>query len=972
MTNAATGGYSQGEVQTLIDDGKLVLSTNLESKIIKTPGFDNNNLQRTLSLSTWSVLSKSNTSETYYVLPSFGNTLNQVNDECFKHNTIQIEVQSNPALFNGSVRLFWGAPNYGYFDVSKITKGSPDSYFKEIFPDKVIQQNFSLNGDIKKYTKISEMFTTFETEILDYFEEEFLNFSRSIYDYNTLIPGEPGTEIETEISFKNFQYLMRQLLVITKPNDLTSEGLVNDVIQKQNENLQKLLSKFMEYDVVFKMGNPTMFDRRLFYTFSTKFIQDPIIYQGYNQGTAGALPTNGGSITLAQSKTAYPDTWKDLEYYVGFSEIPELVYSDNGSYITDFFVDMNVQFSQKNVKEFAPIIKVYATQKLKNKNINISDFYTLMNTYLDTTELYQNNVINDLMTGIRNDLPEIVVTNEGQDTKAPLQGDQSRDELWDLFKSLNDTWIAGADIKSKTLFEDVLLFDRASRDIGQKVLIDIFKIKDLIETGLVKNSMFNIVSTILQENNFTVMPLPAFTNFYNVQDAVKNPVPKPEGTLEFANSLWGTFLSVDYRNTSPKILCYYNSKPSGHLAMNDNADYRYRDDAFDLRRASDNPLLENQLNKKNWDKSNKVVGFNVDVSLQNQQIFENISLNQDAGQPTAESLEMINQMANQSKNRGVATQSVSLYNLYRNRSYTCSIDMMGNALMQPMMYFNLRNIPMFSGPYMITKVSHSISEGDFKTTITGTRQPFYSLPKIDNFIQSLSVNLINKIKEQIQKQEVEAKNFSGNVISEVNTVVSNVTGKDLLTSNQNCSDKLNAAYVGFTGVDAPVVASFTTKQMNDLLISRTKNFGLTTGEQKEIDIRQLLFIFFFMDTGNTTGFKAYENNFGTINLTDTYGPSFVNFINKKYFCLSKGNNINLPVVSFASIESFIDFAISKIYPSLGSYESSRTVINAVKQYVNLWASVRNTNVYVKMTEQDKKSLENKASEGVNVFNSLNP
>lgn len=68
--------------------------------------------------------------------------------------------------------------------------------------------------------------------------------------------------------------------------------------------------------------------------------------------------------------------------------------------------------------------------------------------------------------------------------------------------------------------------------------------------------------------------------------------------------------------------------------MNDNADYRYRDDAFDLRRAVDNPLLENQLNKNNWDKSNKIVGFNVDVSLQNQQIFENISLNQDAGQPT--------------------------------------------------------------------------------------------------------------------------------------------------------------------------------------------------------------------------------------------------------------------------------------------------------------------------------------------------
>ena len=34
VTNAATGGYTQGEVQTLIDDGKLVLSTNIDSKIM--------------------------------------------------------------------------------------------------------------------------------------------------------------------------------------------------------------------------------------------------------------------------------------------------------------------------------------------------------------------------------------------------------------------------------------------------------------------------------------------------------------------------------------------------------------------------------------------------------------------------------------------------------------------------------------------------------------------------------------------------------------------------------------------------------------------------------------------------------------------------------------------------------------------------------------------------------------------------
>ena len=57
------------------------------------------------------------------------------------------------------------------------------------------------------------------------------------------------------------------------------------------------------------------------------------------------------------------------------------------------------------------------------------------------------------MTGIRNGLPDIVITKKEEEAnKAPLAGDQTRDELWDSFKSLNDTWISGYDLKNKTLF----------------------------------------------------------------------------------------------------------------------------------------------------------------------------------------------------------------------------------------------------------------------------------------------------------------------------------------------------------------------------------------------------------------------------------------------------------------------------------------------------------------------------------------
>jgi hypothetical protein len=182
--------------------------------------------------------------------------------------------------------------------------------------------------------------------------------------------------------------------------------------------------------------------------------------------------------------------------------------------------------------------------------------------------------------------------------------------------------------------------------------------------------------------------------------------------------------------------------------MKNNIDYRFRNDAFDLRRASDNPLVQNLQNKKDWDKSNRVVGFNIDIGVQNQQIFKSFDVSQTPGKPTSESLEVLNQMANIDKNRKSSTQNNSLYNLYKNRSYSCSVDMFGNALIQPMMYFNLRNVPMFSGPYLITNVTHSISEDGFNTSIEGTRQPFYAFPKIDNFIQDVGLFLNKKLTFQ--------------------------------------------------------------------------------------------------------------------------------------------------------------------------------------------------------------------------------
>jgi len=981
IPNAPKTAVSSSSIQSLINDNSLYVIPSDGSKITKGPLYDLSNPLKSLNLKTWSILSATPSKQSVYVLPSFGSNINQINNECFNAaGNLKIQLINNSAIYNGSVRSFWLAPHYGYFDNNSLLKPNPEQYFKQILNEERIQQNFLIDGDSTKYTKIDEMFSTFDKSVLDLFESEFLNFSRSCYDFKTNLDFNDvsgsstlfssltkGPTLENEAL--NFQFLMRSLMKVTKPTQTTPDSIITEVTNLQKDNFISVLTNFLNYNVVLRLGNPTNFNKKLYYTFSTEYLQDPIIYQGYNQGSPGYLPFSGGNITLAQSKTIYPDAWNAMELYIGFSEIPELKYSDNGSYLTDFFIDVNVKFDEKNVIDFAPLIKIYATEKLKDPTFNGQKFFNSMNTYINESNNYINNVINVMMPALRNELNSVQIISAGAQNNKEL-GEQTKFELWDLFKSINDTWISGYDLKTKTLFEDVLLFDRASRDVGQKIILDIFKIKELIDSRQYKNNFLDIIHTILSESNFVYFNLPSFCNFYNVQDAQKNPLPRAEGTLEFANSLFGTFLNLDYRETSPKLVCYYTNKNSEHLDMKNNIDYRFRNDAFDLRRASDNPLVQNLQNKKDWDKSNRVVGFNIDIGVQNQQIFKSFDVSQTPGKPTSESLEVLNQMANIDKNRKSSTQNNSLYNLYKNRSYSCSVDMFGNALIQPMMYFNLRNVPMFSGPYLITNVTHSISEDGFNTSIEGTRQPFYAFPKIDNFIQTLSSTILKTIQEKIQQKDREYQSSSENIIKQKSIIIDNVTdATEDLTPSQDCFEKLVGTYRSYKPADNPSLKFVSFIEAKKIIYERLR--VLLPGQQdfERNNFAQFIFSTMYADSGTGTGFSAYEWNFSTINLTTNYGQVGLNYFGTKFFCVNKGQSINnLPLATFESFNDFIDFFIQKFAgKSTLLNEEQLTLSGVSKIYVLNWPLEQPENVYNELTETDKNLLDEKIKKGSEVF-----
>jgi len=1045
-------GYTSIEIQSGFTNN-INLSYVPNAGINYGKGFDPNNPNRDLTIIPWSISLNTDDNKFLYVIPSHGCDINQTKFECFNEDgKMIVEVTGNTAMYNGSTRLFWVSPNYGYFDSNNIAKVKPDEYLKRIIVDTNKQENFSLNGlnltGSSSYSSIEEIFSLFDKNVLDVLEQEFLKFTISIYDYkeNVSIPVKTDdilqknktSELTSQKYLKNFQAFFRQLMLVPKNEEKNPTLFVEKIMDDQSKRFGVWMDLFMSYDVVLKFGNPSFFDRRAFFSLSSLNMVDKIKYQTYNLTTPNALPSNGGTTTLSSSKINHPAAWEALEKYVGFSTINELVYSNNGSFITDFFIDMDIAFNETNVKLFSPLIKSYATQKLKQfresqippiqpsatipepiiayatltdgttaqvikgpssliniidkrrvrlltlegKTIDISTaeistktnrelivdaitnfygniyvnpivgnvtevplpsyplvpntsskygrrkFVKTLNDYLKSTEKFKDSVLNNVLIQVGTQLPKVVVDpiesapNTVQGTPTPL-------ELWDSFKSFNDKWISGTDVKSKTLFEDIMILDRANRDIGNKFFVDIELLKNRMKNIPVTMSVKTFVNSILEENRFVVMNLPSYMNFYGIQDPVKNGKPKVEPLNEFANSLFGTFTNVDYRNSTSKMICIYGGKPSSHLEINKNIDYRYRNDSFDITKAADNPVVDSLKDKTDHALSNKVVGFNVDIGPQNQGVFSNFSVSQEQGLATAESMRILNDMANLGGNRAASTQSNSLFNVYKNRSYSCSVEMMGNAMIQPTMYFNLRYVPMFSGPYMITGVEHTIGSGDFKTRFTGVRQPVANLPILDNYLQTLLKSLVKIVKDEIEQQKQKAASAnavtSGQTANSVNAQASEETKTG---NNSGCVPTITNFTTYEPTIDPPsTILSARDMATNVSLISNT--FTISNKDA----LGQLLFISAYIGSWNGTNFSGPSNNFTNLTLTTSWGGQNT-YLNKskKYYC-GKNSSTNLP---FAVFENTVD-NLEMLANYLKNYVvASKVVKGDVDKLTDLW------------------------------------
>jgi hypothetical protein len=314
-------------------------------------------------------------------------------------------------------------------------------------------------------------------------------------------------------------------------------------------------------------------------------------------------------------------------------------------------------------------------------------------------------------------------------------------EKTNSFSNLNHV-DKGLSVKYKNteprLIDSFRFVTRSFKDIGDKMFVNPLNISNKISDSQ-NLSAYYIISDILTVNKFEFHALPSFINFYDEKmlKGMFTPFSEYDETIKLCG---------------PSFVSVYTGQKSNQLDFNGS---KYPNDGFDLR--CENGILSTSIpddfktdlgvvesNGSQLIYEDPVTVFNVRYSQQNQNIFKDITLVQSEFSETEESLKIISDLADTNSQNQAKFAGQNMYNIYAVRSYSAEIEMLGNAMIQPLMYFQLDNIPMFHGAYMITRVKHNIKPNHMSTNFTGVRIRAIETPIFDIFMAY--ENLIDVLK----------------------------------------------------------------------------------------------------------------------------------------------------------------------------------------------------------------------------------
>jgi hypothetical protein len=182
----------------------------------------------------------------------------------------------------------------------------------------------------------------------------------------------------------------------------------------------------------------------------------------------------------------------------------------------------------------------------------------------------------------------------------------------------------------------------------------------------------------------------------------------------------------------------------------------YKTDGFDIANTW-GEIVPQPMFSDDEEDSFVVPCFGVTFAKQNQSYFKDVKLSMEDHQVTDFSIRN-EVMISYQNNRGPRETSIigqDLYSVYSNYSYSCSVTMMGDAQITPLMYFQLNNIAMWKGAYLITNVQHNINARGMETVFTGVRQSRYAVPFRDDDMDMPAADAAEQTPQSQDKPTVE-------------------------------------------------------------------------------------------------------------------------------------------------------------------------------------------------------------------------
>ena len=662
---------------------------------------------------------------TYTLLPSDGGNgfINNNGDDDFN-----FAEQSN-------FRSIWWDNETIFDEFSGKTFASHSEYVRSLnTTDRTFDNVFSIDTN---YRKIIDLIGTFGPTILESFEELFLDFA------SEKLNDEVVYKKYENINFDKFQDVLTSLSVVKKESsDSTDvELLINLLKTKQLNNASDITTKILSSDNLLKvtLSNPKEIDPYSFY------------------GLGGINPLSSYTVEPFSISDVTSTNQNFVKLYIG----EDL----SGNYINFFSVN-DIRLTEENIILHRPLAQIYAGYIQNGGTATKTSFSTYLKDNIlqrgattnvaggsdNRLETFLNYVINRVRTNVQKETETITVRKyKGYNT------DDIKLELYNTFKSFNDKWASGNSIGQRGLLEEFLFLDKANRDIGDKFYVNLDRIKPLVDYRNANQNLYGAISMLIQGTGLDMRALPAYVNFYGTNVSNKS---KITPSKKVAQNLFGTFLEVDYQESGPKIIIQLVGQSSKRVGMEDSKEYKFADDSFYIGAVNNNPLVITSLESfegNDLSKSNKVVAFEVSFGDQNQGIFKGIQLDQASLKNTSESFVVLENLGRSESGAGAYNVDVGLFDYYKQASYTCEVECMGNVMIQPTMFFYLKNIPMFRGSYWITEVSHSIQANNIVTRFTGTRIPYSSLPDPkDSFVssyRSLFDKISNKAIAQLKRDE---------------------------------------------------------------------------------------------------------------------------------------------------------------------------------------------------------------------------